>query len=226
MGIGGIGANAVQGARVAGATNIIAIDPVAFKREVAQSMGATHVASDVDEAWDMVSQMTRGQLADKCIITTDVAEGAYVAQALSLVGKGGRVVVTSIGHPEENSVDMSLFELTLYEKEVRGALFGSGSPVDIPWILKHYQAGQVKLDELITTTYRLEDINQGFADMLDGKNIRGVVLERNRRLANDECHQRSRARRPGALPGARHRWPVKAPQGSRSASRRVRPRTW
>lgn len=177
MGIGGIGANAVQGARVAGASNIIAIDPLPFKREMAQTLGATHVAASVDEAWDMVSKMTHGQLADKAIITTDVAEGAYIAQALSLVGKGGRVVVTSIGHPEETSVDMSLFELTLYEKEVRGALFGSGNPrVDIPRVLRHYQQGQVKLDELITTTYKLEDINQGFADMLDGKNIRGVVL--------------------------------------------------
>jgi NDMA-dependent alcohol dehydrogenase len=177
MGIGGIGANAVQGARVAGATNIIAIDPVSFKRDVAKNLGATHVAASVDEAWNIVSQMTRGQLADQAIITTDVAEGAYVAQALSLVGKGGRVVVTSIGHPEQTSVDMSLFELTLYEKEVRGALFGSGNPrVDIPRILRQYQTGQVKLEELITNTYKLKDINQGFTDMLNGTNIRGVVL--------------------------------------------------
>lgn len=176
MGVGGIGANAVQGARVAGALNIIAIDPVDMKREMASKLGATHTASSVDEAWSIVSELTQGQLADKAIITTDVAEGAYLGQALSLVGKGGRVVVTSIGHPDEMTADMSIFELTLYEKEVHGALFGSSNPrVDIVKILRHYQQGQVLLDELITTTYRLEDINQGYADMLAGKNIRGLI---------------------------------------------------
>jgi NDMA-dependent alcohol dehydrogenase len=177
MGIGGIGANAVQGARVAGALNIVAIDPVETKRTMARKLGATHVASNVDEAWAMVSEMTRGQMADKAIITTDLAEAAYLGQALSLVGKKGRVVVTAIGHPDETRADISLFELTLYEKEVRGALFGSGNPrVDIPRILRMYQQGSVLLTELITTTYRLEDINQGYEDMLSGKNIRGVVL--------------------------------------------------
>jgi len=177
MGIGGIGANAVQGARLAGALNIVAIDPVSMKREMAQQLGATHVAGTFDDAWAIVSELTRGQLADQAIITTDVAESAYLGQALSLVGKGGRVVVTAIGHPDESKADMSLFELTLYEKEIHGALFGSSNPrVDIPKILRHYQQGQVLLDELITTRYRLEDINQGYADMLAGKNVRGLVV--------------------------------------------------
>lgn len=177
MGVGGIGMNAVQGARLAGALNIVAIDPVAKKREMAKQFGATHVASSVDEAWSTVSELTRGQLADKAIITTDVAEGAYVGQALSLVGKRGRVVITAIGHPEDASAAMSVFEMTLYEKEVRGALFGSSNPrVDIPAVLKQYQQGNVMLDELITTTYRLEEINQGYDDMLAGKNLRGVIV--------------------------------------------------
>ncbi len=177
MGIGGIGINAVQGARVAGATNIIAIDPIAFKREMALQFGATHVASNVDQAWTIVSELSRGQMADKAIITTDVLEGSYVAQALSLVGKKGRVVMTAIGHPEDTTASLSVFEMTLYEKELRGALFGSSNPrVDIVRILNQYQRGNVKLDELITKTYKLEDINQGYDDMLSGKNIRGVVV--------------------------------------------------
>jgi S-(hydroxymethyl)glutathione dehydrogenase/alcohol dehydrogenase len=177
MGIGGIGACAVQGARCAGALNIVALDPVPFKREKAEEMGATHVAADYDEAWQIVSELTRGQLADKCLVTTDIAEAAYIRQALNLVGKKGRVVVTSIAHPEETKADMSLFELTLYEKEVRGALFGSSNAqADIPRILSLYQQGLVKLDELVTTTYSLKDINQGYQDMRDGKNIRGMIL--------------------------------------------------
>jgi NDMA-dependent alcohol dehydrogenase len=176
MGIGGIGANAVQGARCAGAQNIVALDPVPFKREKAEEMGATHVAADYDEAWAIVSELTRGQLAESCMITTDVAEAAYIRQALSMVGKRGRVVVTSVAHPEETKADMSLFELTMYEKEVKGALFGSSNAqVEIPRILNLYRQGQVKLDELVTTTYALRDVNQGYQDMRDGKNIRGMI---------------------------------------------------
>jgi S-(hydroxymethyl)glutathione dehydrogenase/alcohol dehydrogenase len=177
MGIGGIGVNAVQGARLAGAVNIVAIDPVATKLEHARTFGATHVAANVDEAWTVVSELTRGQMADKAIITTDVAEGSYLGEAISLIGKNGRVVVTAIGHPEETSVALSLFELTLYEKEIKGALFGSSNPrSDIPKILRQYQAGTVLLKELITTRYRLEDINQGYEDMLAGRNLRGVIV--------------------------------------------------
>ena len=177
MGVGGIGINAVQGARLAGARNVVAVDPVALKRERAPEFGATHVAADVDEAWGIVSELTRGQLADKAIVTTDVAEGDYVGQALSLVGKRGRVVITAIGHPDETTASMSVFEMTLYEKEVRGALFGSSNPrVDIGRILDGYRRGDVKLDELITRTYRLDQINEGYEDMLQGRNLRGVIV--------------------------------------------------
>jgi NDMA-dependent alcohol dehydrogenase len=176
MGIGGIGAAAVQGARCAGAQHIIAVDPVPFKREKAGELGATHTAADYDEAWSIVSELTRGQLAQSCLITTDVVEASYIREALSMVGKRGRVVVTAIAHPEGTTADMSLFELTMYEKEVRGALFGSSNArVEIPRILNLYRQGQVKLDELITTTYSLRDVNQGYQDMRDGRNIRGMI---------------------------------------------------
>lgn len=176
MGVGGIGINAVQGARIAGCRYVIAIDPVPFKREKALEFGATHVFASVDEAWPVVSELTRGQLADACIITTDVAEGEYVLPALSLVGKRGRVVITAIGHPEEQTISASLFELTLYEKSIRGSLFGSSNPqMDIPRLLELYNLGQLKLDELITKEYRLEDINEGYDDMRQGRNIRGLI---------------------------------------------------
>lgn len=176
MGVGGIGINAVQGARYAGARYIVAIDPVAFKREKALELGASHAAATVAEAWDIVSQLTRGQLADVCIITTDVGEGSYIAPALSLVGKGGKVVVTAIGHPDEETMTGSLFELTLYEKQIRGSLFGSSNAQhDIPRLLELYNLGQLKLDELITREYPLEEINQGYEDMRNGRNLRGLI---------------------------------------------------
>lgn len=176
IGVGGIGSNAVQGARIAGCRYVIAIDPVAFKREKALEFGATHAFATVDEAWPVVADLTRGQLADACIITTGVAEGSYILPALSLVGKRGRVVVTAIGHPDEESFSGSLFELTLYEKSIKGSLFGSSNPqMDIPRLLELYNLGQLKLDELITKEYALEDINEGYEDMRQGHNIRGLI---------------------------------------------------
>jgi Zn-dependent alcohol dehydrogenase len=96
LGVGGIGSTAIQGAKAAGARHVVAMDPIAYKRDRAVDFGATHTTATVGEAQSVLAELTRGQLADACIITTDVAESAYVGQALSLVGKRGRVVVTAI----------------------------------------------------------------------------------------------------------------------------------
>lgn len=176
IGAGGIGMNAIQGARIAGALTIVAVDPVEFKREQAGGFGATHAVATIDEAWSLISEVTRGKLADVCVLTTDVAEAAYTAEALSLVGKRGRVVVTAIGHPEDTSMSGSLLELTLYEKQIRGALYGSSNAAhDIPRLVELYNSGLLKLDELITREYTLDQINEGYADMRSGRNIRGLI---------------------------------------------------
>ncbi|PPJ25550.1 NDMA-dependent alcohol dehydrogenase [Nocardia nova] len=176
IGIGGIGINAVQGAVAAGARHVVAIDPVEFKRAKALEFGATHAVSNIDEARTLLTDLTLGRLADIAVITTDVAEGQYVGEALSIVGKRGQVIVTAIGHPTELTIAGSLFELTLYEKSVRGALFGSSNPQhDIPRYLDLYNVGKLKLDELVTKEYTLDDINEGYQDMLDGHNIRGLI---------------------------------------------------
>ena len=176
MGVGGLGINAVQGAKIAGARYVVALDPVAYKRERSFEFGATHAAASVEEAQALVTDLTRGTMADVCVVTTDSAEGAYVAQGLSLVGKRGRVVMTAIPHPTDTTVDMSLFDLTLYEKQVRGCLFGSSNPRnDIYRLLDLYQADRLKLDELITREYTLDEVNQGYEDMHSGRNLRGLI---------------------------------------------------
>ena len=176
MGVGGVGINAVQGARIAGARHIMALDPVEYKRTRSYEFGATHSAATVDEAFTLVSQLTDGQMADVCVVTTDIAEGGYVAQALCLVGKRGRVVMTATPHLMETAVTMSLADFTLFEKQLRGSLFGSSNPrCDILRMLGLYTSGQLKLDELITREYPLEAINQGYADMRDGINLRGII---------------------------------------------------
>jgi len=176
MGIGGIGINAVQGASHVGATHVIAVDPVEFKRETALSLGATHAFATMDEAADFARSVTNGQGADSAVVTTGVLKTEHVAQAFSAIRKAGTVVVTGIGKVDEE-VRVPAFELTLFQKRVQGALFGASSPSrDIPWMLQLYQSGKLRLDELITTTYKLDDINQGYADMHAGKNIRGVIV--------------------------------------------------
>lgn len=176
IGIGGVGANAVQGAKVAGCRYVVAVDPVAFKREKALELGATHVAESMDDAWSVVSELTRGQMAEAAILTPGVIEGEHLQPAMQLVGKRGRVVITALGHPDQDTATLSLGELTLYEKQIRGALFGSSNGQhDVPRLLEMYNLGLLKLDELITREYRLDEINQGYQDMRDGRNIRGLI---------------------------------------------------
>jgi S-(hydroxymethyl)glutathione dehydrogenase/alcohol dehydrogenase len=96
---------------------------------------------------------------------------------MSLTGKGGRVVVTGMGNWANVDVKLSLFDLTLMQKDLQGAIFGGLSPrAAIPELLALYTGGQLKLDELVTTRYALEDINKGYQDMRDGNNIRGMIV--------------------------------------------------
>jgi NDMA-dependent alcohol dehydrogenase len=177
VGIGGIGSSAIQGARMAGARWIVAVDPVEMKLETAKSLGATHTAKDVFAAYSVVNDITKGQLADAAIITTGVADGELLGPVMSLVRKGGTAVVTAIAPFAQSQVTLSLFELTLWQKELRGSLFGGGNPrVDIPELLTFYKEGSLQLDELITKTYALDEINEGYQDLRDGKNVRGILV--------------------------------------------------
>jgi NDMA-dependent alcohol dehydrogenase len=176
VGIGGIGMNAVQGAKMAGARHVIAVDPIEFKREKAMEFGATHTVASIDEALPFVTQLTWGQMADRVIMTPGVMYGDLMAGALSLTGKGGTCVVTAVAPMSQTESAVNLFELAMWQKEIKGTIFGSLNPRrDIPNLLSMYREGQLKLDELITRTYPLDDINAGYQDMRDGKNIRGVI---------------------------------------------------
>lgn len=176
VGIGGVGVNAVQGAKLAGATHVIAIDPVEFKREQAQVFGATHTAASIEEAMPLITDLTRGVMADKAVVTIGVGDGNLLAPAMALVSKGGRVVHTAVAPLAQIDAQLSLIDLTLFEKQLVGSLFGSANiRSDIPKLLRLYQDGQLKLDELITQTYTLEQVNQGYEDLRNNKNIRGLI---------------------------------------------------
>lgn len=177
MGIGGIGVNAVQGAAHAGAAAVIAVDPVAFKRESALKLGATHAVADMDEATELARSMTNGQGADSAIVTVGVVTGRHLGQGLAAVRKAGTCVAVGLGDTFVRDGDFNLHELVLYQKRLQGSLFGASAPTaDIPAQLELYRQGALKLDELITTRYALEDVAAGFDDMKAGRNLRGVLV--------------------------------------------------
>jgi S-(hydroxymethyl)glutathione dehydrogenase/alcohol dehydrogenase len=177
VGVGGIGANAIQGAKLAGAKRIVAIDPIEFKREKAMEFGATHTAASMAEAIPLLQDITWGTMANKVIMTMGVGDGAVLGEGLALAAKRGRVVVTNIHPALEYSASMSLLDLTLMEKQIVGSLFGSGNPrADIPKLLGLYREGLLDLDGLVTQTYTLDDVNDGYEAMRAGENIRGVMV--------------------------------------------------
>ena len=176
MGIGGVGINAVQGAAHAGAGNVIAVDPVPFKLEMAEKVGATHSFATMDEAAEYARSVTNGQGADATIVTVGVTAASHVMEAWNSIRKGGTCVVTGIGKPDEVAPPISLMDLTLSQKRLQGSLFGASAPTrDIPRQVELYRRGMLKLDELITHRYPLDQIAQAYRDMHAGKVVRGVI---------------------------------------------------
>jgi len=177
VGCGGIGSAAIQGARLAGAAEIIAIDPVAFKREKAVGFGATATFASMADAFLPVRDLTRGLMCNQVIMAMGVGQGDVMNEALGLTAKMGRVVVTNIHPARERHVTMNLSALTSLEKQVVGSLFGSANPrSDIPKLLDLDARGLFDLSGLITRTYPLAEVNQGYQDLRDGVNVRGLLV--------------------------------------------------
>jgi len=175
-GIGGLGINAVQGAVHAGAKHVLVVDPLEFKRNQALKFGATHAFADYESAQEKLTELTWGQGADQALILVGTVDEGVVQAATAAIGKGGTVVITGLADPEALTVHVSGTDLTLNQKTIKGTLFGSANPqYDIVRLLRLYDAGQLKLDELITNTYTLEQVNEGYQDLRDGKNMRGVI---------------------------------------------------
>ena len=176
VGVGGIGMSALQGAVISGARHVIAIDPNEWKREQAIKFGATHVYPSMAEAIAPIIDLTYGVMADKVIMAVGNMKGEYIEEALTLTTKTGTCVVTGMGSMMDVDVKLNLFLFTMLQKTLKGNIFGGGSShVETPKLVGLYKSGLLKIDEMVTSTYSLENINDGYADMLDGKNIRGVI---------------------------------------------------
>jgi alcohol dehydrogenase (nicotinoprotein) len=175
-GTGGIGINAVQGARFAGARYVVAVDPVEFKRRTARDFGATHEVGTAADAHHLVMELTRGVGAAKAILTVGTMTDEIVGAAFDVVGKAGVVVLTALADAATRTVSVPGTIATLWSKTLKGSLFGDCNPTaDVPALIGLYRDGQLKLDELITTRYTLEQVNEGYEDLLSGRNIRGLI---------------------------------------------------
>lgn len=175
LGAGGVGLNVVQGAAIAGAERIVAVDARAGKLETARTFGATHVvdASQGDPV-QAIRQLTAGRGAD--YVFEAVGRKETIEQAVAATRKAGTCVVIGVGSPKE-LVSLSAFGLPFYERRIVGTWYGGANVhVDVPKLLSLYRAGKLKLDELVTRTYPLDEVEQAFADMASGANARGVVL--------------------------------------------------
>jgi alcohol dehydrogenase (nicotinoprotein) len=177
-GTGGVGMNAVQGAAYAGAKHVIAVDPNPDKQELAGTFGATFTTGSAQEAEAYIREQTRGEMADHAVITVGVMHPEVLESAVAATGKAGSVVVTAVGITPADQVNGGVIGgLTGYHKQIQGSMFGGANPLyDMPRLLGLYREGQLKLEELITNRYTLDTINQGYEDMLAGRNIRGVLV--------------------------------------------------
>src|SRR5581483_8995607 len=142
----------------------------------ARRRAASSIDAAVEEAALLLAEMTQGAMADKAILTVGVAEGDLIQPMMNLVKKAGRGVVTAVAPVQQTDVKLDLFMFAMMRKELVGCIFGNSNPRrDIPRLLNFYMEGKLLLDELVTNTYTLDEINQGYQDMRDGTNIRGVI---------------------------------------------------
>jgi Zn-dependent alcohol dehydrogenase len=175
IGAGGVGLNAIQGAAIAGAARVIAMDVLEEKLEVAREFGATDgVLATSDKPWKEVSRITGGRMADAVFVTV----GAIPAfeQGLRYLAAGGDMYIVGMPHSGATAA---------YEPVILGAM-GQGMKGtkmgdtvlrrDIPWMVDLYQQGRLKLDELISGRWSLDEINEAIADTRSGAARRNVII--------------------------------------------------
>jgi len=175
IGTGGVGLNVIQGAAIAGANPIVAVDVADAKLDLAKRFGATHAINAArEENVVRAAKKLTGGGPDYCFEC--IGLGKTIDQAFRSLRKGGTAVVVGVARGEE-SVPVRPVALTFEEKTLTGSYFGSARPrEDFPRLLALYRSGRLKLDELITHRYRIDEAPQAFADLEAGRNARGVIV--------------------------------------------------
>ena len=177
IGCGGVGSGAIQGAAMAGARAVIAIDTNQSKIDRALKIGATHgCTSTLDAAFNILPELTWGKLCDVVIITVDNITSELFEQARSITAKGGVVVVTSLAAHDLTTVELNVTMLSMTNQEIRGTVFGSENPrIQVPRLLRLHHEGKFYIDELITKEYSIDEVQQAADDLASGENLRGVI---------------------------------------------------
>jgi S-(hydroxymethyl)glutathione dehydrogenase/alcohol dehydrogenase len=175
VGIGGVGFNVVQGSALSNASKIIAIDILDNKLEFAKQFGATHVINaSREDPVERVMDLTEGIGADYAFEVLGKPETALTT--FNVIRRGGTAVMVGVAGPDEKLVVPHL-QLPIMEKNILGCYYGSANvTVDLKTLLDLYKNGRLKVQELITARYNLDEINQGFEDLESGKNARGVII--------------------------------------------------
>ena len=177
IGCGGIGSGAIQGARLAGAERIVAVDIVEAKRDKAFEFGATHFATSMPEATELVGELTCGVMADSAPLTVGLVEGPMINEALDIIRTGGAVVFTALASVTDVTPTLPMLWLTVFQKAIAGQFVRRSQPARRhSRLLSLYRDGKLLLDEAVTSEYKLNDLNKAYDDMLAGRNIRSVVI--------------------------------------------------
>jgi Zn-dependent alcohol dehydrogenase len=177
IGLGGVGASALLGAVHAGAERAIVVDIAESKRDWAFELGATHFFTSIEEATSAIREETWARMADEVIIVPARMEGWMIPAALAMTGKVGTVAAVAAGAVTPLDMQVNISDMRGYLKSLKGVLQSGRSPkIDITSLIDLYVAGKLPLEKLVTARYELEQINQGYQDMLDGKNLRGLLV--------------------------------------------------
>jgi S-(hydroxymethyl)glutathione dehydrogenase/alcohol dehydrogenase len=174
FGCGGVGLNVVQGARLAGAGKIIAVDLSAEKMEMAREFGATDTIDPQGDAVKQIFEMTGGMGVDYAFEV--VGNGKLVEQCIKATRKGGNIVVVGVGRLDDKySIRQPIMVFTA--KTLMGSMYGGVNfKTDFPMYLELYRQGRLDLDSLVSKTYTLDEAMAAFDDLEKGANARGVIV--------------------------------------------------
>ena len=173
IGVGGVGLNIVQGARIAGCEQIIAIDRRPVPLSLSSQFGATHTLEASDDTAKSVRELTAGRGAD--FVFDSVGSPATLTTALNSTRKGGAVVLTGLSRADSQG-SFAMFPFVMQEKRLLGSVYGSGQPSrDIPRLVSLFQEGKLKLRELVSRTYALDGVNEALDALAASDGARGVI---------------------------------------------------
>jgi S-(hydroxymethyl)glutathione dehydrogenase/alcohol dehydrogenase len=174
IGAGGVGLNVAQGAAIAGCEPIIAIDRRAAPLAIARAFGATHTVESPPKLPDAVRELIAGRGAD--FVFDTVGTPQTVADALAATRKGGTVVLTGLSRVDAVGA-VQMFPFVMQEKRLVGSAYGSGRPPeDIRRLIEWFRNGRLKLRELVSRTYSLDQVNDALSALAASEGARGVIL--------------------------------------------------